>query len=57
MDGEIAAGNHTIHKYEAVTDRENIFPAIHVNKNSTLVLFLVDMDAPMSMAGTISGYK
>lgn len=57
MDWEIAVGNHTIHKYEAVTDMENILPTIHVNKNSTLVLFLVDMDAPMSMAGTISGSK
>lgn len=57
MDGEIEVGSCTIHKYEAVTDVENNLPPIRVKKNSILVLFLVDMDAPMSMMGTISGSK
>jgi quercetin 2,3-dioxygenase len=55
LDGEITVNNLIIGKQEAVTDLENPLPKMIANKDSTIVLFFVDMDAPMSMAGTISG--
>jgi quercetin 2,3-dioxygenase len=57
VDGEISVEDDTIHKYEAVTDMERMLPTIRVKTDATLVLFLVDMDTPMSMKGTISGER
>ncbi|HSI67451.1 MAG TPA: pirin family protein [Planococcus sp. (in: firmicutes)] len=54
-EGEIIIGDMTLHKQEAVTDLENHLPPLHAVKDSVLVLFFVDMDAEMSMSGTISG--
>lgn len=57
LNGEIEVKELTIGKQEALTDLENTLPALTANADSTVVLFLVDMDAPMSMAGTISGLE
>ncbi|PAV27837.1 hypothetical protein CIL05_20015 [Virgibacillus profundi] len=55
LDGEIIIEELTINRLEAVTDLENKMPSFTANAESTVVLFFVDMDAPMSIAGTISG--
>ena len=57
MNGEIMIQNLTIGKQEAVTDLVNPLPPLIVNESATIVLFFVDMDAPMSLEGTISGLK
>ncbi|BAQ08898.1 pirin-related protein [Bacillus sp. OxB-1] len=55
MDGEITVQDFVIGKQEAVTDLVNPLPELSTNEDSTIVLFLVDMDAQMSMDGTVSG--
>jgi len=57
MNGEISVQNLTIGKKEALTDLVNPLPPITANEDTTIVLFFVDMNAPMSMDGTISGLK
>ncbi|AXF55329.1 pirin family protein [Salicibibacter kimchii] len=55
MNGEIAVEDLKIKRQEAVTDLETPLSSLTANADSTVVLFFVDVDAPMSMAGTISG--
>ncbi|RDW18910.1 pirin family protein [Oceanobacillus chungangensis] len=55
MSGEITIGDLKIGRQEAVTDLENPFPPVTAITDTTLVLFQVDMNAEMSMEGTISG--
>lgn len=57
MSGKVSVGNLIIGRQEAVTDIANPLPPLVANEDSTIVLFFVDMNAPMSMAGTISGLK
>ncbi|MFA1818898.1 pirin family protein [Virgibacillus oceani] len=57
MQGEITIGDLTLGKYEAVTDLEQDLPPITATKDATIVLFLVDMNAPMTLDGTISGIQ
>jgi len=57
MHGEITIQNLTIGKQEAITDLVNPLPPLIANEETTIVLFFVDMNAPMSMDGTISGLK
>lgn len=57
MDGSIQIGDQTVKRREAVTDSEGKLPFIQVEEDASLVLFLSDLDAEMSMAGTISGRK
>lgn len=57
MDGEIEIEEVRVSKYEAVTDLDNSLPPIYTTENATLVLFLVDRNAPMSLKGTISGKR
>src|SRR5690606_6280180 len=57
MNGEIIVQDLVIGKQEAVTDVINPLPPLTANEDSTIVLFFVDMNAPMSMEGTISGLK
>ncbi|WP_026906841.1 pirin family protein [Paucisalibacillus globulus] len=57
MNGEIQVGEWSINKYEAVTDLESPLPPIYAKEESTLVLFFVDRNAPMSLMGTISGKR
>ena len=53
MNGEITIQELIIGKEEAVTDLVNQLTLVV----ATLLLFFVDMKAPMSMDGTISGMK
>lgn len=57
MDGEIAIQDLTIGKQEAVTDLVHPLPRLVANEDSIIVLFFVDLNAEMSMDGTISGLK
>ena len=57
MNGEITIQDLTIGKQEAITDLVNPLPPLIANEDTTIVLFFVDMNAPMSMDGTISGLK
>ena len=57
MNGEISIQDLTIGKQEAITDLVNPLPPLVANEDTTIVLFFVDMNAPMSMEGTISGLK
>ena len=57
MNGEITIQDLTIGKQEAVTDLVNPLPPLVANEDTTIVLFFVDMNATMSMDGTISGLK
>lgn len=57
MDGEIHVEGQSFKKLEALTDLEKPIPPITAVTDSTIVLFLVDMNASMSMEGTISGRK
>ncbi|HHU20418.1 MAG TPA: hypothetical protein GXZ58_09460 [Bacilli bacterium] len=57
MDGAVTIGDLTVEKQEAVTDVVNPLPTVTAIRDTTLVLFFVDFNAPMSFAGTISGLK
>lgn len=57
MNGEITVRNPKIGKKEALTDLVNPLPPLVANEDTTIVLFLVNMNAPMSTDGTISGFK
>jgi len=57
MQGNITIGDLTLGKYEAVTDLDQNLPHITANTDATVVLFLVDMDASMTLDGTISGVQ
>lgn len=53
MDGEATAEGSLLLKGDAISDVA--LPSIHANEATTLVLFLVEMNASASDAGTISG--
>lgn len=57
MDGEIKVADFHVKSREAVIDLENLLPRVLATTDSTVLLFFVDMDAPMSLAGTISGIR
>ncbi|ARF15936.1 MULTISPECIES: pirin family protein [Sporosarcina] len=57
MNGEITMQHLTVGKQEAVTDVVNPLPSFVANEDTTIVLFFVELNAPMSMDGTISGLK
>lgn len=57
MRGTIGVKNTIVQKFEAVTDLEAPLPPFETIEDAVVLLFLVDMDAPMSMAGSISGMK
>lgn len=55
MNGETQVGDLTMGKQEAVTDLVQPLPALTAIEDTTVVLFFVDLHAPMSLKGTISG--
>ncbi|MDR4887347.1 pirin family protein [Fredinandcohnia sp. QZ13] len=57
LDGELTVGDVQIQKMEAVTDIEAPLPPITAVADTTVVLFFADMNAPVSMEGTISGKR
>ena len=54
MHGEIETGNEKAERFEAIADIDEGLPPLTAHKDATVVLFLVDLDAPMSTKGTIS---
>ncbi|MCU5746522.1 pirin family protein [Staphylococcus sp. SQ8-PEA] len=57
MDGSINISNQTLDKGEAITTEDSDFSEVKLLKDTTLVLFLVDLNAPMTLAGNFSGVK
>ncbi len=57
MNGEIQIGDILVGKQEAVTDVDAPLPAFTASSDATVVLFMVDLEVDMSMAGTISGME
>ncbi len=57
MRGEVAIGDITLEKFEAVTDLDQKLPPVTANEDATMVLFFVDMEAAMTFDGTISGIQ
>ena len=55
MDGTIKINDQIVNKLEAITDLDYPLPIINVLEEATLVLFIVDLDASMTLSGTISG--
>lgn len=55
MRGKITIGDYNLSKYEAATDLEENLPPITAIKDTTVVLFFVEMDVSMTLDGTISG--
>ncbi|WPP01970.1 pirin family protein [Pseudomonas sp. HR96] len=55
LDGEVTVGEHSLGKGDGVSSAQAPLPSIQAEGDSSLVLFLVDMTAPYSLAGTISG--
>ncbi|OMD96716.1 pirin family protein [Paenibacillus odorifer] len=57
MDGSISMNDITINKGDAVTYSLSEMSTIQILEDSSLVLFLVKLDAPMTLAGPFSGRK
>ncbi|MDI2586371.1 hypothetical protein OR571_04300 [Psychrobacillus sp. NEAU-3TGS] len=55
--GSILFENYIVNKQEEVTDLEKDLPPLKVQVNTTVILFVVDMDAPAFKGGTISEVK
>ena len=57
MDGSIEVQGETLYKGDAVTDDPIRLESLRLKEDSTLVLFLVNLDAPMTLKGNFSGHK
>ncbi|OXS72197.1 quercetin 2,3-dioxygenase [Lysinibacillus sp. KCTC 33748] len=57
MDGEIMAHGESLYKGDAISGTAEELTTIQITKDSTVVLFLVDLKAPMTLAGNFSGVK
>lgn len=57
LSGSIQIGEYTVNKKEAVTDLVEELPSFRAIEDTTVVLFIVDMDAPAFKGGTISGTR
>lgn len=57
MDGSIEVLGETLRKGDAVTDDSERLTTLKLREDSTLVLFLVNTDAPMTRKGNFSGHK
>ena len=55
LDGEVQMGHERLAKGDGASTRDTPLPPVTAQSRSTLVLFFVDLAAPYSMAGTISG--
>ena len=55
LNGSIQIGDETVYKQEAVTDLENALPPFTAIEETTVILFVVKMNAVASKSGTISG--
>jgi len=57
LSGSIQIGDYMVKKQEAVTDLVEELPSFTANEDTTVILFVVDMQAPAFTGGTISGTK
>lgn len=57
MDGSIEVQGETLYKGDGVTDDPGSLKTLKLKEDSTLVLFLVKLDAPMTRKGNFSGHK
>jgi len=57
MDGQVEVVGNELHKGDAVTGEASELINVTLLENSTLVLFLVDLNAQMTFAGNFSGMK
>ena len=55
LNGSIQIGDETVYKQEAVTDLKNALPPFTAIEETTVILFVVKMNAVASKSGTISG--
>lgn len=57
MNGAAIVDKHRLDKGDAITGGEDEITNVILEKDSTLVLFLVDLNAEMSFTGNFSGIK
>lgn len=57
MNGAAIVDKHKLEKGDTITGEEDEITNVILEKDSTLVLFLVDLNAEMSFAGNFSGVK
>lgn len=57
MDGKAKVEGNTLNKGDAITGEVDELEEVTLLENSTLVLFLVDLNAKMTFAGNFSGIK
>lgn len=57
MDGSIEVRGETLYKGDGVTDDSARLKTIKLKEDSTLVLFLINLNAPMTLKGNFSGHK
>lgn len=55
IEGDVRVGRARLRKGDAITNLAATLPGIHADSPATLVLLLVDLAAPASQRGTISG--
>ncbi|MED4298527.1 pirin family protein [Priestia megaterium] len=57
MDGKLKVGEHLLEKGDAITGDEGELQNLELLEDTTLVLFLVDLNAEMTYEGNFSGWK
>ncbi|UVI33137.1 pirin family protein [Paenibacillus spongiae] len=57
MEGAVQVGEHSLIKGDAITDSNSQLPPFQVTETATLVAFLIDQNAPFTMAGLFSGVR
>lgn len=57
ISGSIQIKDYIVNKQEEVIDLEKDLPSLKVQANTTVILFVVDVDAPSFKGDTISGVK
>lgn len=57
MDGRIEVSGESLDKGDGITGSPDELTTVKLNEDTTLVLFLVNLDAPMTLKGNFSGHK
>ncbi|MFJ8065677.1 hypothetical protein ACIQYS_13680 [Psychrobacillus sp. NPDC096426] len=57
MGGEFSARGKSLHKGDAISGSVEELTTIQMTKDTTVVLFLVDLEAPMTLADNFRGVK
>lgn len=56
MDGELMVADQALQKGDAFTSTDGAIPPLRVAADATVVAFLINPNAPVSLAGSHSGY-